>query len=84
MNRGKRDEDREFCLRMAIQQQWSFRALQQQRNGPLFESAVLSQARLSTLLAELHPDTATAFNDSYLVGSLKLPKDYTHADLQVR
>lgn len=81
MSRSKRDEEREFYLRLAGRERWSFRDLQRQLNGALFERVVLSPAKLSTPLAELHPDAATVFKDSYLVEFLNLSKDHAEADL---
>ena len=81
MSRCKRDEEREFYLRMASRERWSFRDLQRQLNGALFERVVLSPAKLSTPLTVLHPDAAAVFKDSYLVEFLDLSKDHSEADL---
>ena len=82
MSRSKRDEEREFYLRMATKERWSFRELQRQLNGALFERVVLSPPKLSTPLAELHPDAATIFKDSYLVEFLQLSTEHSEADLE--
>ena len=82
LSRCKRPEEREFYLRMATRERWSFRELQRQLNGALFERTVLSPPKLSTPLAELHPDAATVFKDSYLVEFLNLPSQHSEADLQ--
>jgi predicted nuclease of restriction endonuclease-like (RecB) superfamily len=47
----------------------------------LFERTVLSPAKLSTPLTELHPNAASVFKDSYLIEFLNLPKDHSEADL---
>jgi hypothetical protein len=49
---SKRDEEREFYLRLAARERWSFRELQRQLNGALFERTVLSPPKLSTPLAQ--------------------------------
>jgi predicted nuclease of restriction endonuclease-like (RecB) superfamily len=67
MSRCKRDEEREFSLRLAYRERWSFRELQRQLNGALFERTVLSPAKLSAPLRELHAEAATIFKDSYLL-----------------
>jgi predicted nuclease of restriction endonuclease-like (RecB) superfamily len=82
LSRSKRDEEREFYLRMATKERWSFRELQRQLSGALFERVVLSPPKLSTPLAELHPDAATTFKDSYLVEFLDLPAAHSEDDLQ--
>jgi hypothetical protein len=61
----KRDEEREFYLRMATQERWSFREPERQLNGGLFKRVVLSPTKLAPALRELHPDAT-------LVGSPRL------------
>lgn len=82
MSRCKRAEEREFYVRLAGRERWSFRELQRQLAGALFERTVLSPVKLSTPLAELHPDAATVFKDTYLVEFLQLPTGHSEADLQ--
>jgi predicted nuclease of restriction endonuclease-like (RecB) superfamily len=82
MSRSRRDEEREFYLRMAARERWSFRELQRQLNGALFERVVLSPAKLSPPLTALHPDAATIFKDTYLLEFLDLPPRHSEADLQ--
>ncbi len=81
MSRSKRDEEREFYLRTCVREHWSKRELERQLAGALFERIVLSPTKLSPVVAELHPDAATVFKDSYLVEFLNLSKDHTEADL---
>jgi predicted nuclease of restriction endonuclease-like (RecB) superfamily len=82
MSRCKRAEEREFYLRLAGSERWSFRELQRQLSGALFERAVLSPPKLSTPLAELHPDAGAVFKDSYLVEFLDLPEIHREHDLE--
>jgi predicted nuclease of restriction endonuclease-like (RecB) superfamily len=82
MSRCKRREEREFYLRLAGLERWSFRELQRQLAGALFERTVLAPPKLSTPLAELHPDAAMVFKDSYLVEFLDLPKNHSEDDLE--
>jgi predicted nuclease of restriction endonuclease-like (RecB) superfamily len=82
MSRAKRDEEREFYLRLCIQERWSRRQLERQMAGGLFERVVLSPTKLSAPLRELHPEAATVFKDSYLVEFLDLPKDHSEGDLE--
>jgi predicted nuclease of restriction endonuclease-like (RecB) superfamily len=81
LGRSKRDEEREFYLRLAHDQHWTSRELERQLNGALFERTVLSPAKLSAPLRELHPDAAAVFKDSYLVEFLNLPQQHSEADL---
>ena len=82
MSRCKRAEEREFYLRLAAGERWSFRELQRQLAGALFERAVLSPPKLSTPLAELHPGAGAVFKDTYLVEFLDLPEIHREHDLE--
>ncbi len=81
MSRSKRDEEREFYLRMASRERWSFRQLQRQLSGALFERIALSPVKLAPPVREIHPDATSVFKDSYLVEFLSLPKNHSEADL---
>jgi len=81
MGRAKRDDEREFYLKLSVQERWSFRQLERQLAGALFERVALAPAKLSPPLREIHPDAASVFKDSYLVEFLNLPKDHSEADL---
>ena len=81
MSRSRRAEEREFYLRIASRERWSFRQLQRQLSGALFERIALSPVKLSTPLTELHPAAASVFKDSYLLEFLGLPKEHSEADL---
>jgi predicted nuclease of restriction endonuclease-like (RecB) superfamily len=78
----KRAEEREFYLRMALQERWSKRELERQINGALFERVVLSPAKVSPPVTQLHPDAAAVFKDSYLLDFLNLPDAHSEDDLQ--
>ena len=64
MSRSKREEEREFYLRLAHDQKWASRELERQLNGALFERVVLSPVKLSSPVRELHPAAASVFKDS--------------------
>lgn len=81
LSKSKRPEEREFYLRMATSQKWSSRELERQLNGALFERVVLSPAKVSPPLTQLHPDAASAFKDSYVVEFLNLPSEHSEGDL---
>lgn len=82
LGKCKRDEEQEFYLRLAAAQKWSSRELERQINGSLFERTVLSPAKLSAPLRQLHPDADTLFKDTYLIEFLDLPLRHSEADLQ--
>jgi predicted nuclease of restriction endonuclease-like (RecB) superfamily len=82
MGRCKRDEEREFYLRLCLQERWGKRDLERQLGGALFERTILSPPRLAPAVRESHPEAATVFKDSYFVEFLQLPQDHSERDLQ--
>jgi predicted nuclease of restriction endonuclease-like (RecB) superfamily len=82
LSRCKRDDEREFYLRMASRERWTSRDLQRQLDSALFERVALSPTKLSTPVTEMHPDAASVFRDSYMVEFLQLPPGHVEADLQ--
>jgi len=81
LNQSKRSEEREFYLRLAIREQWSKRELERQFKTALFERAVLSPAKVSPVVSQMHPDALNIFKDSYVVEFLDLPHGHAEADL---
>ena len=81
LNQGKTPEEREFYLRLAIQEKWSSRELERQFKTALFERAVLNPVKVSAVLSQIHPDALSIFKDSYLVEFLDLPQGHAEADL---
>lgn len=82
LSRSQHPEEREFYLKMAAQQKWSKRELERQFDTALFERVVLSPAKVSPLVTQIHPDAASVFKDSYLVEFLDLPAAHLESDLQ--
>jgi predicted nuclease of restriction endonuclease-like (RecB) superfamily len=82
LSRAKRAEEREFYLNMALRERWSKRELERQLGGALFERVVLSPAKVSPPAAQLHPDAAAVFKDTYLLDFLNLPAAHSEDDLQ--
>lgn len=82
LSRCKRDEEREFYLRMAAKERWSHRELQRQLNGALFERVVLNPTKVSPPVTQSHPDAAAVFKDSYLLDFLNLPEAHSEGDLE--
>ncbi|MEO6624786.1 MAG: PDDEXK nuclease domain-containing protein [Burkholderiaceae bacterium] len=79
---SKRAEEREFYLRMAVQQRWGKRELERQIALAAFESAVLSPPRLSPAVREIHGDAAASFfKDAYSLEFLSLPANHSEAEL---
>jgi predicted nuclease of restriction endonuclease-like (RecB) superfamily len=72
MSRCKRDEEREFYLRLCQREKWGKRELERQLAGAFFERTVLSPPKLAPAVRELHPDAASVFKDTYLIEFLDL------------
>lgn len=81
LNQSKRPEEREFYLRMAIQERWSSRELERQFKAALFERSVISPAKVSPLVRQMHPEAMSVFKDTYLVEFLDLAQGHVEADL---
>ena len=82
LGQSKRAEEREFYLRMAVQQRWGKRELERQIRLAAFEQAVLSPPKLSPAVREIHGESAAgAFKDAYALEFLALSAGHTEADL---
>ncbi|AKJ31976.1 hypothetical protein AAW51_5285 [Caldimonas brevitalea] len=82
LGQAKRIEEREFYLRMAVQEKWSKRELERQLRLGAFERAVLEAPKLSPAVREMHGDAATqVFKDVYALEFLGLQVGHTEADL---
>lgn len=55
LSQSKHPEEREFYLRMAIQEKWSSRELERQFKTALFERVVLHPAKASAVLTQIQP-----------------------------
>jgi predicted nuclease of restriction endonuclease-like (RecB) superfamily len=81
LNQSKRPEEREFYLRLAIQEKWSKRELERQFDAALFERSVLNPVKMSPLVTQSHPNALDIFRDAYVLEFLNLPEQHTEADL---
>jgi len=79
---SKLPQEREFYLRMAIQEKWSSRELERQFKTSLFERSIANPAKTSAVLKEQYPKAMSVFRDAYMVEFLGLPKGHAEADLQ--
>ena len=82
LSKCKRAEEREFYLRLAVQEKWGSRELERQLNGALFVRTVLAPPKVSALLRQLHPAAGSVFKDTYLLDFLDLPEGHSEGDLQ--
>jgi predicted nuclease of restriction endonuclease-like (RecB) superfamily len=75
-------EEKEFYLRVAKEEKYSFRELESRISSGLFERTAIGNAKLSTVLREIHPDAVNTFKDSYIFDFLNLKEAYNEGDLQ--
>ncbi len=81
LSQSKRPEEREFYLKMAVRERWSKRELERQFKMALFERVVLTPAKVSPLVTQIHPQALSIFKDAYMLEFLGLPTGHAEADL---
>lgn len=81
-SRCKTVEEREFYLKLAKQENYSFRELERQISASLFERTMIGNSKLSTALIESNHDLTNTFKDRYVFEFLNLPEPHSESDLQ--
>ena len=81
-SRCKTVEERTFYLKLAKQENYSFRELDRQISASLFERTMLGNSKLSTALREANQDLTNTFKDSYVFEFLNLPEPHSESELQ--
>ena len=81
-SRCKTAEEREFYLKLAQQESYSFRELERQISASLFERTLIGNTKLSTALRVSNHDLTNTFKDSYVFEFLNLPHPHSESDLQ--
>jgi predicted nuclease of restriction endonuclease-like (RecB) superfamily len=81
LGQSKRPEEREFYLRLAIRERWSKRELERQLRLAAFERTVLGPAKVSPVVAQMHPEALDLFKDSYMIEFLDLPREHSESEL---
>lgn len=81
-SRCKTAEEREFYLKLAKQESYSFRELERQISASLFERTMIGNSKLSTALRESNHDLTNTFKDSYVFEFLNLPDPHNESELQ--
>ena len=67
LNQSQQPEDREFCLRQAICEQWSSRELERQFKIVRFERSLLNPVKAALRVPQTHPAAQSVFKDRYRV-----------------
>ena len=81
-SRCKTIEEREFYLKQAKQENYSFRELYRQISASLFERTMIGNSKLSTALRESKQDLTGTFKESYVFEFLNLPEKHSENNLQ--
>ena len=82
LGRAKSPEEKEFYLKLCIQEKYSKRELERQIDSGIFESVMLGNQKLSPLLIEIHPNIINSFKDSYVFEFLNLADPHSETDLK--
>ena len=82
LTRAKHPEEREFYLRMAVEQRWSVREVVRQMDSHLFVRTELTPAKVSASLRDIHPQASEFLKDSYFLEFLGLAQNHSEAELQ--
>ena len=79
MSGCKSDEEREFYIRLAIKERYSYRQLERQMDSGYYERYMLSKEKL---LPEKVKSEFNPFLDSYVMEFLDLPTGFLEKDLR--
>ena len=81
-SRCKSAEEREFYLKLSIDNKLAKRDLERQIDVSTFERTKLNNSILSPLARELYPTLENVFKNNYVLEFLGLPEDHNESDLQ--
>jgi predicted nuclease of restriction endonuclease-like (RecB) superfamily len=81
LSQCKSAHEREFYMKLTVQEHWSVRELERRMNGALFERHTLNPPQASLVASKTYPDALAIFRDSYLLEFLDLPANHHEADL---
>ncbi len=80
LSKTKSIEEKEFYIRLTINDKLSKRELERQLNTAVFERSLLANKIVSPLVTQLRPENI--FKDTYVFEFLDLPKNYSEKDLR--
>ena len=82
ISRTKTDVEREFYLRLSIQENYSVKELERQINSGVYERVMIGNLKLPPLVRETHPEIYNNLKDSYVFEFLNLEGPYSEGDLK--
>jgi predicted nuclease of restriction endonuclease-like (RecB) superfamily len=80
--RTRTEEEREFYLRLSIQEKYSVRQLERQINSGVFERVMLGNQNQPPALKEMNQDISNIFKDSYVFEFLNIAEPHSEGALQ--
>jgi len=80
-SRCKTTEEREFYLKLAKNENYSFRELERQITSGVFERTMIGSSKISTALRDTYPEI-NSFKDSYVFEFLNLSEPFSESELQ--
>ncbi len=83
LGQSKRQEEREFYIRLAVKEGWSKRELERQFTSALFERTLLNPPKVSPVVRQTHPEAISVFKDAYNIEFLGLATVHAEADLHL-
>jgi predicted nuclease of restriction endonuclease-like (RecB) superfamily len=81
-SRCKTAEEREFYLKLAKQESYSFRELERQISASFFERTMIGNSKLSPAVRAINKDLSNTLKDIYVFEFLNLPDPHSESDLQ--
>jgi predicted nuclease of restriction endonuclease-like (RecB) superfamily len=82
LSKTKTMEEKEYYLRLAARNKYAKRDLERQIDSGLYERYMLSDAKVSPVVTQNHPDVSSTFRDTYVLEFLSLPEPFSEKDLQ--
>jgi predicted nuclease of restriction endonuclease-like (RecB) superfamily len=82
LSKTKTLEEKEFYLKLSVKENYSKRELGRQIDSGYYERAILSSAKVSPLVTQIHPDISAVFKDTYVLDFLDLPHSHSEKELQ--
>ncbi|MBC7553946.1 MAG: DUF1016 domain-containing protein [Taibaiella sp.] len=82
LSRSKTIEEKEFYLKLCVEERYTKRELERQINASVYERFMLSTSKLSAPLRVLQDNVNQIFKDTYVLEFLRLPEEHPEGDLQ--
>ncbi len=82
MSKTKSIEEKEFYLKLCLQEKYSKRELEKQLQSAFYERTILNPVKISPVAKEIYPTIEKYFLDNYAVDFLNLDNNYSEFEFQ--